>query len=93
MKTKIHPTYYKDSKVTCACGNTFVTGSTVKAIQVEICSACHPLYTGKSKLIDTTGQVDKFKARFQKKSKQPLLSRHDKRQQIKAKRIAKKVEK
>jgi len=93
MKTKVHPTYYKDAKVTCSCGNSFVTGSTVKEIHVEICSACHPLYTGKKKLIDTTGQVDKFKERFGKKSNAPLKSRAQKRAEVKAKRIAKKVEK
>ncbi len=93
MKAKTHPTYYSDAKVTCSCGNSFVTGSTVKDIHVEICSACHPLYTGKKKLIDTAGQVDKFKARFGKKSKEPLKSRRQKRKEVKAKRIAKKVEK
>jgi large subunit ribosomal protein L31 len=66
MKKDIHPTYYTDVKVTCACGNTFVTGATVEAIQIEICAACHPFFTGKSKLIDTAGRVDKFKARMAK---------------------------
>ena len=63
MKDGIHPTYHTDSVVTCSCGNTFTTGSTVKEIQTEICSNCHPFYTGKQKLIDTAGRVDKFKAR------------------------------
>jgi large subunit ribosomal protein L31 len=63
MKTGIHPTY-NTIKVTCACGNTFETGSTLAGdMRVEICSNCHPLYTGKSKLIDTAGRVDKFNAR------------------------------
>lgn len=60
MKKDIHPPYHQ-STVTCACGNTFATGSTLKAIDVEICSACHPFYTGKEKFIDTTGRVEKFK--------------------------------
>ncbi|PIU68411.1 50S ribosomal protein L31 [candidate division WWE3 bacterium CG06_land_8_20_14_3_00_42_16] len=60
MKKDIHPTYYHDCKVTCACGNTFITGSTKKEIRVEICSACHPFFTGQQKFIDTEGRVDKF---------------------------------
>ncbi len=53
MKKNIHPTYYSDAKIICACGKTFVIGSTMKEIHVEICSNCHPFYTGKKKLIDT----------------------------------------
>lgn len=65
MKTGIHPNYHAIT-VTCACGNTFETGSTLEGdMRVEICSNCHPLYTGKSKLIDTAGRVDKFHARQQ----------------------------
>lgn len=67
MKENIHPTYYPDAKIKCACGNTFTTGSTEKEIQVEICSACHPFYTGKQKLVDTARRVDKFKKRLEKK--------------------------
>ena len=63
MKTDIHPTYYENAKVTCACGHTFEIGSTVKEISVEICSACHPFYTGVEKVVDTAGRVEKFKAR------------------------------
>lgn len=66
MKTDIHPTYYPDAKVVCACGNSFTTGSTVKEIHVEICSACHPFYTGKQKLVDTAGRVEKFQKRLEK---------------------------
>ena len=67
MKKDTHPDYNAKAKVTCACGNTFSIGSTVKELYVEICSACHPFYTGKQKLIDTAGRVDKFKARAAKK--------------------------
>ncbi len=56
----IHPTYYTEAKVTCSCGNTFNTGSTKEEIRVEICSSCHPVYTGVKRLIDTLGRVDKF---------------------------------
>ena len=66
MKTGIHPTY-QTITITCACGNTFQSGSTLKDnLRVEICSHCHPLYTGKSNLIDTAGRVDRFQARQQK---------------------------
>lgn len=63
MKTKIHPKWFADAKVTCACGHTFTTGSTLPQISVEICSACHPLYTGQQKFVDTAGRVDKFNQR------------------------------
>ena len=61
MQKKIHPKYYSEAKVKCVCGHTFTTGSTKKEIKVEICSNCHPFYTGKEKLIDIAGRVDRFK--------------------------------
>lgn len=67
MKTDIHPTYYPEAKVTCACGNKFTIGSTKPELKVEICSACHPFYTGKGKLIDIAGRAERFKARAAKK--------------------------
>jgi len=60
MKANIHPTWYPNAKVTCACGATFTVGSTKPQIHVEICSACHPLFTGEMKYIDTQGRVEKF---------------------------------
>ena len=63
MKTKIHPEWYPEARVHCACGSTFTTGSTRKEIAVEICSACHPLFTGQQKLVDTAGRVDRFNQR------------------------------
>jgi len=60
MKADIHPTWYPEATVTCACGNTFSTGSTLPAIRVEICSRCHPFFTGQQKFVDTLGQVDRF---------------------------------
>lgn len=68
MKTDIHPKYDK-TIVTCGCGNTFETKSTTGDINVEICSACHPFYTGKQKLVDTAGRVDKFRARMEAAAK------------------------
>jgi len=67
MKEKIHPKYYKNAKVRCACGNVFELGSTKESIETEICSQCHPFYTGKSKIIDVLGRVEKFKKREAKK--------------------------
>ncbi|MDP3974783.1 MAG: 50S ribosomal protein L31 [Candidatus Jorgensenbacteria bacterium] len=66
MKNDIHPQYYPKAKVTCACGETFTVGSTKPEIKVEICSKCHPFYTGKQSLIDTTGRVERFRARKEK---------------------------
>lgn len=66
MKKDIHPKYYPNAKVTCACGNSFTVGSTIPEIKIEVCSACHPVYTGKSRFIDTAGRVDKFKAKLEK---------------------------
>jgi large subunit ribosomal protein L31 len=63
MKADIHPTYYANATATCACGATYTVGSTKETIEVEICSACHPFYTGLEKVLDTTGRVDKFKKR------------------------------
>ena len=70
MKQGIHPTYYPDAKVTCAsCGTTWTTGSTKKEIRVEICSNCHPFFTGTQKIIDTEGRVERFKKKYAKKDK------------------------
>ena len=66
MKKDIHPNYGK-AIVTCACGETFETGSTKKEIRVEICSKCHPFFTGKQRIVDTGGQVEKFQKRLEKK--------------------------
>lgn len=63
MKQGIHPQFNNKAKVVCACGNSFMAGSTQETLHTEICSNCHPFYTGKQKLIDTTGTVDKFKKR------------------------------
>jgi large subunit ribosomal protein L31 len=67
VKADIHPVYHQ-ATVSCACGNSFVVGSTESEIRVEICSNCHPFYTGTAKLIDTAGRVDKFKARLEKQA-------------------------
>jgi len=66
MKLKVHPDY-KEITVTCSCGNTFTTRSTLgKPLQVEVCSSCHPFYTGKQKIVDTGGRVEKFRQKYKK---------------------------
>lgn len=67
MKKGTHPTYFPEAQVICACGNAFTVGSTAKEIQVELCSNCHPFYTGKQKLVDTARRVEKFQERTSKK--------------------------
>ncbi|MBN2547890.1 MAG: 50S ribosomal protein L31 [Anaerolineales bacterium] len=65
MKQGIHPTYYPDAQVTCSCGNTWTTGSTKKAIRTDVCSKCHPFFTGEQRIVDTEGQVDRFYKKLQ----------------------------
>ena len=68
MKKDTHPDYFQNAKVVCACGHTFNVGSTMKEIRVEVCSACHPFYTGKQKMVDTARRIEKFHERTAKKS-------------------------
>ena len=65
MKEAIHPQYFTEAKVVCACGNSWVTGSTVEVIQTDVCSECHPFYTGEQRIVDTEGQVDRFYKKLQ----------------------------
>ena len=65
MKENIHPTFYMDAQVICACGNTWTTGSTQKVIHTDVCSKCHPFYTGEQRIVDTEGQVDRFYKKLQ----------------------------
>lgn len=73
MKPDIHPEYFPKAKVSCACGTHFEIGDTKSEIQVEICSKCHPFFTGKEKLIDTAGKVEKFEARRTKAKAAPKV--------------------
>ena len=74
MKKDIHP-QYEEATVHCSCGNTFTTRSTKKDLHVELCSQCHPFYTGKQKLVDSGGRVDRFKRRLEKKADEPKPAR------------------
>lgn len=84
MKANIHPTWNQNIKVTCACGASFETGSVLESIRVDICSKCHPLFTGQQKFVDTLGQVDKFK-KFTEKAQ----VRGEEKRKIKEARAAK----
>ena len=64
MKQKIHPQYFPDAEVTCSCGNKFTTGSTKKQLRVEVCSKCHPFFTGERRMLDAQGRVERFKKRY-----------------------------
>ena len=91
MKKKIHPKYYSEAKVKCACGHTFTTGSTKKEIEVEICGNCHPFYTGKEKLIDTAGRVDRFKKikKLQTEKSKIRKGKADKKKRAAKRKVAK----
>jgi large subunit ribosomal protein L31 len=90
MKAKIHPKYYPQSRVICACGNTFTVGSTVPELKIDICSACHPFYTGEQRIVDTAGQVDRFMKRLERtadtveqiKAQQEALRRAQQQQRL-----------
>ncbi len=71
MKSETHPTYFPEAKVVCACGRKFTVGSTKEKLEVEICSNCHPFYTGNEKILDAAGRVEKFKARSSKATTAP----------------------
>ncbi len=89
MKTAIHPDYFEDAKITCACGAVYQVGSTLKEISVELCAACHPFYTGKQKIIDSARRVEKFAEKVTKKSTEKVSAKKVKE----AARASKKKEK
>ena len=91
MKAQIHPTWYPEAKVTCACGNSFLVGATVPAINVEVCYNCHPYYTGQMKYVDTAGRVEAFKAR-QAGAQKDFLSKAEKRRLKKQKQLLEEME-
>ena len=91
MKANIHPKWFPQAKVICACGNNFTIGATVPEIHVEVCSACHPFYTGQMKFVDTAGRVDAFKAK-QKNASSKVVSKSEKRRIKREKKILKELE-
>jgi len=78
MKKEIHPTYYPEARVVCACGETWTVGSTKAEIRVDICSACHPFFTGEQRIVDTEGQVDRFYKRLE--ARQRFVSEQEERE-------------
>ena len=91
MKAKIHPVWYSEATVTCACGNSFTTGASVPEIQVEVCSKCHPFYTGQMKYLDTAGRVEAFKAK-QAGATTKRVSKTEKRKLKKEKKLQEEAE-
>lgn len=91
MKAQIHPTWYPEARVTCACGNSFSVGTTVAEIKVEVCYNCHPFYTGQMKYVDTAGRVEAFKSR-QAGAHKDFLSKSEKRKLKKQKKILEELE-
>ncbi|OGM05694.1 50S ribosomal protein L31 [Candidatus Woesebacteria bacterium GWB1_43_5] len=92
MKQAIHPKWYPAARVTCACGNVFTVGATYPELSVEICSNCHPFYTGQMRFVDTQGRVEHFRAK-QAGAKKKVVSKSDRRKAKKAARIEKELEK
>jgi len=86
MKTGLHPKWFEEAKVTCACGNTFTVGASVPEIKVEVCYNCHPFYTGTMKFVDTAGRVDAFKAKMAGASKK-LVNKTEKRKLKREKKL------
>jgi len=80
MKANIHPKYYPNAKITCTCGNTFTAGSTLPEIHVEICSKCHPFFTGEMKFVDTQGRVEKFRAKQEAVKGKKYIKKKERRQ-------------
>ncbi|MBI4990913.1 50S ribosomal protein L31 [Candidatus Gottesmanbacteria bacterium] len=88
MKTGIHPTWYPDAQIICACGNTFTVGSTKQTIHVEICHKCHPFFTGEMKYVDTMGRVEKFQKKQKLAQAQiAVLAEKKKKKQLKAEEV------
>jgi len=85
MKKNIHPQYFPAAKAICGCGNKFIVGASVPEIKVEICSKCHPFYTGSQELIDTTGRVERFKARRAKALGSRALGSRNRKKKSKSK--------
>jgi len=78
MKANLHPLYYDEAKVVCSCGNTFTVGATVPEIHVELCSKCHPFYTGQQKFVDTASRIDKFRKKVEVAKIKPLKAKKQK---------------
>ena len=88
MKKGIHPKWYPNAKVICACGNTFTVGSTKPELHVEVCSACHPFFTGQMRYVDTMGRVEKFMAKRKAAAKKPKeIKKKEKKEEVRPKTL------
>lgn len=83
MKKNIHPQWYPNAKITCTCGNSFIAGSTKPEIQVELCSACHPFFTGEMKFVDTQGRVERFQTKQKSAKSLTYIKKRDKKRLLK----------
>lgn len=93
MKKNTHPEYFNDAKIICSCGAVLITGATQKEMHVEICSACHPFYTGKKKVLDSTGRVDRFKKLSEKSAEKKKADAEAKKPKAAEKKPIKKTAK
>jgi large subunit ribosomal protein L31 len=89
MKPDIHPKYYPDAHIVCACGNVFVVGATVPEMTTEVCSNCHPFFTGEQRIVDTAGQVERFMRRLEVGAQQRVVERERAEQRLEHEREAK----
>lgn len=80
MRPEIHPTYYPQARVTCSCGTTWLTGSTVEEIRTDVCNTCHPFYTGEQRIVDSAGQVERFMRRVEQAEAAPRRKKVERRQ-------------
>lgn len=93
MKAQIHPKWYSDAKIVCACGNEFTLGLTIPELRIDVCYNCHPFYTGQMKYLDTAGRVDAFKARQAAVGAKTNISKTEKRKLKRLKRLQEELEK
>ena len=91
MKPDIHPTYYPNARVICSCGATWLTGSTVEEIRTDVCSTCHPFYTGEQRIVDTAGQVERFMKRLERRQSETAKREIENKARAEAEEAARKA--
>ena len=91
MKADIHPTYYTNARVICSCGATWLTGSTVEEIRTDVCSTCHPFYTGEQRIVDTAGQVERFMKRLERRQSETAKREIENKARAEAEEAARKA--
>lgn len=91
MRADIHPQYYSTARVICSCGNSWLTGSTIPEIRTDVCSACHPFYTGEQRIVDTAGQVERFMKRLERRQSESARRELETRARREAEEAARKA--